>query len=74
MRQSEPPGGGASTRGGSPSILAGVASVAQMKVEENPGRAGSVRTSGAGPSAIALDFPSGPSAQTILRTGFIPRA
>ena len=37
-----------------------------MRADENPGRAGSVRTSGDGPSAIAFDF-SFSSMTTILR-------
>jgi hypothetical protein len=55
-------------------ILAGVPSVTQMRVDENPGRAGSVRTSGDGPSWIAFDFPFSSSMQTILRIGLILRA
>src|SRR4029434_7481379 len=49
-------------------IFAGVRSVTQMRVAANPGRAGSVRTSGDGPSAITFDF-SPSSLTTILRTG-----
>src|SRR6267154_4369176 len=67
--QNDPPGGGESTCANrsisvARSILAGVLSVAQMTIEENPGRAGSVRRSGEGPSWTAFDFPSGPSARS----------
>ena len=41
-----------------------------MRAEENPGRAGSLRTSGDGPSIIATDFPSLSSMVTTRRTDF----
>src|SRR5262245_52262025 len=53
-----------------PLMRAGVASVTQMRVEANPGRAGSMRTSGAGASEMASDLPSSLSMQTMRRTGF----
>jgi hypothetical protein len=53
-------------------MRAGDASVTQMRADENPGRAGSPRTSGDGPSALASDLPSSSSMVTMRRTGFIP--
>src|SRR5215831_12739713 len=53
-------------------MRAGDASVAQMRTDENPGRAGSPRTSGEGPSAMASDFPSSSSMVTMRRTGLSP--
>ena len=77
IRHTEPRGGGSSVCGRCsvsrmPFMRAGVASVTQMRVEAKPGRAGSVRTSGDGPSAMASDLPSALSMQTIRRTGFTP--
>src|SRR5258707_3535331 len=42
-----------------------------MRADENPGRAGSPRTSGEGPSAIATDFPSSSSMVTMRRTDLV---
>src|SRR6185503_9764593 len=75
MRHTEPPGGGSRESGVSsvsrtPAMRAGVESVTQMRVDEKPGRAGSVRTSGDGPSAIAVEAPSALSTVTMRRTGF----
>jgi hypothetical protein len=42
-----------------------------MRADENPGRAGSPRTSGVGPSAIATDFPSSSSMVTMRRSGLV---
>jgi hypothetical protein len=47
-----------------------VVSVTQIRIEVKPGRAGSVRTSGVGPSWIATDLPLSSSIVTILRTEF----
>ena len=75
-RHTEPPGGGSIVCGRntvsrySP-ITGGEESVTQMRAEENPGRAGSVRTSGDGPSIIETDFPSLSSMVTTRRTDFI---
>src|SRR5262249_52384520 len=62
MRHTEPPGGGSIVCGrGSvsvrPSMRAGGRSVTQRRVAAYPGRAGSVRTSGDGPSWMAVDVP-----------------
>src|SRR6266852_2497442 len=57
-----------------PLLLAGVRSVTQIRVDANPGRAGSVRTSGDGPSWIAVDRPFSPSIVTRRRTGLTSRA
>ena len=54
-------------------MLTGVASVTQIRVEAKPGRAGSLRTSDAGPSSIASDLPPASSIVTILRTGRVLR-
>src|ERR1041384_3241214 len=51
-------------------MRAGVRSVYQTSVEEWPGRAGSVCTAGAGPSARARERPFASSMVTSLRTGF----
>src|SRR5262249_50072583 len=77
MRQIDPRGGGSMRCGSAGAsraclILTGVASVTQTRVETNPGRAGSVRTSRTGPSSIATDFPPASSMVTIRRTGFGP--
>src|SRR5882724_10567775 len=74
MRQTEPCGGGSivcGSRSVSPNclIVTGVASVTQMRVEAKPGRAGSVHTSGDGPSATATDLPLASSMVTMRRTG-----
>src|SRR6478672_9339738 len=75
IRQTDPRGGGSMLCGSAKGsrarvILTGVASVTQIRVEAKPGRAGSVRTSDAGPSWIARDFPLWSSTVTIRRTGF----
>ena len=65
---------GLSNVSGMPSMRAGVRSVTQMRVDENPGRAGSVRTSGDGPSAMHFDLacmPGPSSTVTRRRTGLI---
>ena len=75
-RHTEPPGGGSIVCGRnivswySP-ITGGEESATQMRAEENPGRAGSARTSGDGPSITATDFPSLSSMVTTRRTDFI---
>src|ERR1700710_735872 len=48
----------------------GVRSVTQIRAQENPGRAGSVRTSGEGPSATTFEC-SPSSATRMRRTGFV---
>src|SRR3954471_20648426 len=73
MRQTDPCCGGSRVCGrvsGSRTgaTLAGVVSVTQIRIEAKPGRAGSVRTSGVGPSWIAADLPLSSSTVTILRT------
>src|SRR3954469_394976 len=75
MRQTDPCRGGSRVCGkvsGSRTcaMLAGVVSVTQIRIEAKPGRAGSVRTSGVGPSWIATDLPLSSSIVTILRTEF----
>ena len=71
----EPPGGGSRVCGRcsvsrTPLMRAGVRSVTQMRVAVKPGRAGSLRTSGDGPSAMALDL-SFSSMTTMRRTGLV---
>src|SRR5262245_617736 len=75
MRHSDPRAGGSMACGKNcasrtRAICTGVASVTQMRVEAKPGRAGSVRTSGAGPSATARDLPLASSTVMMRRTGF----
>ncbi len=54
-------------------ILAGMASVTQSRAEAKPGRAGSKRTSGAGPSLTNSDLPSSSrSMVTMRRAGLTP--
>src|SRR3954469_16427472 len=75
IRQTDPRGGGSMLCGSASgsrtcATLAGVVSVTQIRIEAKPGRAGSVRTSGVGPSWIATDLPLSSSIVTILRTEF----
>ena len=56
----------------SKTILAGWLSVTHMRDDANPGRAGSMRTSGDGPSSTRLDLPGSRSIVTILLAGFTP--
>src|SRR3954453_6872035 len=75
IRQTDPRGGGSMLCGSASgsrtcATLAGVVSVTQIRIEAKPGRAGSVRTSGVGPSWIATDLPLASSIVTIRRTEF----
>src|SRR5690242_2202584 len=71
----EPFAGGTSTFGRcsvSKTILAGQLSTTHMRWIANPGRAGSVRTSGEAVSPTRLDLPASRSIATTRRCGFTP--